>query len=256
MDQLPLPVALVLIYILFILLTLAALFLSRRVYSHKHSALQPGLLSPLGSLYIFTTAFLLSNVLFQTNNLKTAVTQEVVTFSKLGAVLNVLPPEQRVEGRRLLFDYAYSITHDEAQTMKTGLRSDITQASIDRLRDFLASPDAAPPKQITSTPESSNYLRRASDFSFDLIDARERRLSLASTSNSPILWLSIAVMFFMFAFVAFSVHRGMQSLLWMSFILLVAFPVPAIMLFLYSNPLAAGLYDLSLQFAPVLSRNM
>jgi hypothetical protein len=179
-----------------------------------------------------------------------------VTFSKLGAVLNVLPPQQRVEGRRLLFDYAYSITHDEAITMKKGLRSDLSQASMDRLRDFLSSSAASLPEAPALTPESANYLRRASDFSFDLIDARERRLSLASSSNSPALWLSIAVMYFTFAFLSYSVHRGLSSLLWLTLILLLAFPVPAVMLFLYSNPLAAGLYDLSAQFTPILARNM
>lgn len=256
LEQLPLGLALTAIYVLFILMTATALLLSRRLSTHKHSVLQPGLLSPLGSLYIFTTAFLLSNVIFQTNNLKTAVTQEVVTFSKLGAVLNVLPQQQSVEGRRLLFDYAYSITHDEAATMKKGLRSDTSQAAIDRLREFLSSSSAALPEAPAVTPESANYLRRASDFSFDLIDARERRLSLASSSNSPVLWLSIGVMYFMFAFLSFSVHRGASSLLWLTFILLFAFPVPAVMLFLYSNPLAAGLYDLASQFAPILARNM
>ena len=256
LEQLPLQTALVMIYGLFVALTALALLLSRRLSTHKHSVLQPGLLSPLGSLYIFTTAFLLSNVIFQTNNLKTAVTQEVVTFSKLGAVLNVLPPQQRVEGRRLLFDYAYSITHDEAITMKKGLRSDLSQDSMDRLREFLSSSAASLPEAPALTPESANYLRRASDFSFDLIDARERRLSLASSSNSPALWLSIAVMYFTFAFLSYSVHRGLSSLLWLTLILLLAFPVPAVMLFLYSNPLAAGLYDLSAQFTPILARNM
>lgn len=256
LEELPLAFALALIYVFFILITAAALLLSRRLSTQKYSVLQPGLLSPLGSLYIFTTAFLLSNVIFQTNNLKTAVTHEVVTFSKLGAVLNVLPDQQRVEGRRLLFDYAYSISNDEANTMKVGRRSDGTQASMDRLRDFLASSSAALPSSPTITPESANYLRKASDFGFDLIDARERRLSLAASSNSPILWLSIGVMYFTFAFLAFSVHRGFPSLFWLAMILLFAFPVPAVMLFLYSNPLAAGLYDLAAQFAPVLARNM
>lgn len=256
LEQLPVGLALFLIYSAFFAITVAALLLSRRFSSHKHSILQPGLLSPLGSLYIFTTAFLLSNVIFQTNNLKTAVTQEVVTFSKLGAVLNVLPQQQRVEGRRLLFDYAYSITHDEATTMKQGLRSDASEAALDRLREFLSSPSAALPAAPIITPESSNYLRRASDFSFDLIDARERRLSLSSSSNSPVLWLSIGVMYFTFAFLSFSVHRGTMTLIWLAFILLFAFPVPAVMLFLYSNPLAAGLYDLTSQFAPILARNM
>ena len=105
----------------------------------------------MGSLYIFTTAFLLSNVIFQMNNLRTAVTQEVVTLNKLGAVMFVLPPEQRIEGRRLLYDYTQSIAEDEAESMKRGERNDTTQAAIDRLRDFLASPEAALPSSTPTT---------------------------------------------------------------------------------------------------------
>lgn len=245
----------VFIYIVFILLTIASLLLSRRFCTHTRSKLQPGLLSPLGSLYIFTTAFLLSNVLFQTNNLRNAVSQEVVTFSKLGEILSVLPPEQRVEGRRLLFDYAYSIAYDEANTMKRNLRSEDTEKSLDLLRGFLASPSASLSSDVVITPESSNYLRRASDFSFDLLDARERRLSLSVTSNPPVVWISIAVMYLAFSFLAFTVHNGMSSLLWMTSILLVAFPIPAVMLFLYSNPIAAGVFDLTAQYGFVLARH-
>lgn len=245
---------LALIYLAFVIVTLVALCIARWGKT-RPLQLQAGLLSPLGSLYIFTTAFLLSNVIFQANNLRTAVTQEVVTLSKLATVLSVLPSEQRVEGRRLLFDYAYSIVHDESITIDQGKRSNVTQVASDRLRDFLSSPAAAPPLNAPNTPENSSYLRKASDFGFDLIDARERRLSLSYHSNPIRLWVAIYVMYFAFACVAYTVHNGLFTVCWLTAILLLSCPVPVVMLYLYSSPLAAGIYDLAAQFAPVLARN-
>ena len=54
-----------LIYLAFVVLTAGALVLARWVKARGSLKLQPGLLSPLGSLYTLTTAFLLSNVIFQ-----------------------------------------------------------------------------------------------------------------------------------------------------------------------------------------------
>ncbi|MBW0166920.1 MAG: DUF4239 domain-containing protein [Vulcanococcus sp.] len=244
------------LYAVFFILTAAAFGLAKWIKSRSAIAIQSSLLSPMGSLYIFTTAFLLSNVIFQMNNLRTAVTQEVVTLNKLGAVMFVLPPEQRIEGRRLLYDYTKSIAEDEAKSMKRGERNDITQEAIDRLRDFLSSPEAALPSSAPTTPESANYLRKANDFGFDLVDARERRLSLSSQGNPLRLWLAIGVMYFALTLLSYLVHNGKWTTVWLTAILLMSAPIPAVMLFIYSNPIAYGLFDMTSPFRAVLARSI
>ena len=245
-----------LLYAMFFVLTVAAFGLAKWIKKRSAIGIQASLLSPMGSLYIFTTAFLLSNVIFQMNNLRTAVTQEVVTLNKLGAVMSVLPPEQRIEGRRLLYDYTQSIAEDEAESMKRGERNETTQIAIDKLRDFLSTPDAALPSSAPITPESANYLRKASDFGFDLVDARERRLSLSSQSSPLRLWLAIAVMYFALALLAYLVHNGRWTVIWLTTILMMSAPIPAVMLFIYSNPIAYGLFDMTAPFRAVLARSI
>jgi hypothetical protein len=245
----------VILYGLFLLLTCVALLVARWIKSRHSLHLQAGLLSPLGSLYTLTTAFLLSNVIFQFTNLRTAITQEVVTISKLGAVMSVLPPEQRVEGRRLLYNYADSIANDEAITMRVGDPSDKTQFASDQLRDFLATVDAAPPETLPRTPESINYFRKVSDFGFDLVDARERRLSLSRQTFPSRLWIAIGVMFFALALLAFLVHNGIWTTTWVATILLLAAPVPAVMLYIYSNPIALDLINITELLQVVMERS-
>lgn len=252
----PYNTSVTLLYTIFLILTVAAIGLSKWIKNRSPISIQASLLSPMGSLYIFTTAFLLSNVIFQMNNLRTAVTQEVVTLNKLGAVMAVLPSEQRIEGRRLLYDYTLSIAEDEAESMKKGERNEETQVAIDRLRDFLSTPAAALPANAPITPESTNYLRKASDFGFDLVDARERRLSLSSQGNPLRLWLAIAVMYFALALIAYLVHTGSWSVIWLTIILMMSAPVPAVMLFIYSNPIAYGLFDMTSPFRAVLARSI
>lgn len=140
--------------------------------------------------------------------------------------------------------------------MRRGNRSDTTQEAIDRLRDFLATPDASPPATIVQTPESVNYFRKASDFGFDLIDARERRLSLARQTFPARLWMAIAVMYFALALMAFLVQSGAWTTLWVVTILLLSAPVPAVMLFVYSNPIANGLIDITELLEAVLERSL
>jgi hypothetical protein len=253
---LPINSSVPLLYAMFFFLTVAAFGLAKWIKNRSAIGIQASLLSPMGSLYIFTTAFLLSNVIFQMNNLRTAVTQEVVTLNKLGAVMSVLPPEQRIEGRRLLYDYTQSIADDEAESMKRGERNETTQIAIDKLRDFLSTPDAALPSSAPITPESANYLRKASDFGFDLVDARERRLSLSSQSNPLRLWLAIAVMYFALALLAYLVHNGRWTVIWLTTILMMSAPIPAVMLFIYSNPIAYGLFDMTAPFRAVLARSI
>jgi len=256
MSELLLKAGVPMLYVGFMALTVLALVLARWAKSRGNLQMQASLLSPLGSLYTLTTAFLLSNVIFQVTNLRTAVTQEVVTLNKLGAVLSVLPAEQRIEGRRLLYDYGESIARDEVPSMRLNQRSDRTQEAIDRLRDFLASSDASPPPSIPVTPETANYLRKASDFGFDLIDARERRLSLARETFPMRLWIAIGLMFFALALLAFLVHVGAWTTTWVATILLFAAPVPAVMLFVYSNPLSNGLIDITTTVERVLERSL
>ena len=256
MDQLLLDLGVPLIYLGFLLLTGAALLLARWVKQRGKLQLQASQLSPLGSLYTLTTAFLLSNVIFQYTNLRTAVTQEVVTFNKLGAVLSVLPAEQRIEGRRLLYDYGDAIAHDEAVMMRKGERSDAAQDSLDRLRDFLSSSNAAPPDGLPVTPETANYLRKVSDFGFDLIDARERRLSLANEAFPIRITMAIGVMFFALALLAFLVNNGAWTLTWSAIILLLSAPIPPVLLFIYSNPIAIGLINITKIFERAMERSI
>jgi hypothetical protein len=257
LDDIVLSTGVLILYLGFVLLTFVALLLARWVKARGNIQIQAALLSPLGSLYTLTTAFLLSNVIFQFTNLRGALTQEVVTINKLGAVMSVLPADQRIEGRRLLYDYGESIARDEALTMRSGIRSDITQESIDRLRDFLSTKDASPAKSIEVTPESVNYFRKASDFGFDLIDARERRLSLAAPQPFPMrLVLFIGVMYLALALLAFLVQSGAWTTLWVAIILLLSAPVPAVMLFVYSNPISSGLIDITATLEAVLARSL
>jgi hypothetical protein len=259
LTQLPTLMAsgsVLLIYGMFLSITALALLLARWIKARGPLQLQSSLLSPMGSLYTLTTAFLLSNVIFQFTNLRTAVTQEVVTINKLGAVLSVLPPEQRVEGRRLLYSYGVSIARDEGNPAALGRRSDRTQEAIDRLRDYLASQDASPPSGEPHTPESANYFRKASDFGFDLVDARERRLSLTRQTQPIRLWFAIAVMFLALALLAFLVHNGTWTTLWVASILLLSAPVPPVLLFIYANPISFGLIDIPATIRAVMERNL
>ena len=220
LDDILLNTGVLVLYLGFVFLTFVALLLARWVKARGSIQIQAALLSPMGSLYTLTTAFLLSNVIFQYTNLRGALTQEVVTINKLGAVMSVLPADQRIEGRRLLYDYGESIARDEALTMRNGVRSEVTQESIDRLRDFLSTRDASPSKSIEVTPESVNYFRKASDFGFDLIDARERRLSLAAPQAFPVrLVLAIGVMYLALALLSFLVQSGAWTTLWVAIIL-------------------------------------
>ena len=106
------------------------------------------------------------------------------------------------------------------------------------------------------TPESDTYMERASDFSFDLIDARERRLSLARQTLPARLWLAIAVMYFALALLAFLVQGGAWTTIWVATILLLAAPVPAVMLFVYANPIANGLIDITATIELALERSL
>jgi hypothetical protein len=122
-----------LIYAMFLAITFIALGAARAIRSRGRLEISSSMLSPMGSLYSLTTAFLLSNVIFGYSNLRTAITQEVVTINKLGAVVSVLPPDARLEARRLLLDYAQSISGDESEAMRQGERSDLTQLALGRL---------------------------------------------------------------------------------------------------------------------------
>jgi len=61
LDELLLQGGVALLYLVFVVLTALALALARWVKARGNLQLQAGLLSPLGSLYTLTTAFLLSN---------------------------------------------------------------------------------------------------------------------------------------------------------------------------------------------------
>jgi len=88
------------------------------------------------------------------------------------------------------------------------------------------------------------------------VDARERRLSLSSQGNPLRLWLAIGVMYFALTLLAYLVHNGKWTTLWLTTILLMSAPIPAVMLFIYSNPIAYGLFDMMSPFRAVLARSI
>lgn len=248
--------AIIACYGLFSVVTFVALLIARFSGRHGYPQVAGQLLSPLGSLYTLTTAFLLSNVIVLVSTLRTSITQEVVTLNKLGAVVSVLPDEQRIEARRLIYDYAESIADDESVSMVNGQGSERTQTRLNQLRDFFASTNATAPKTDRDTPESSGYLRKASDFLFDLIDSREKRLSLAVLNLPTSLWAAILIMFFALAQWTFLVHPDRRGQRWAGMILILSGPIPAILLYAYSHPFAVGLIQIRPTLDNVLQRNL
>ncbi len=249
-------IGIAIIYTIFFLLSLLALVLSRATRKIKKPSLVTSLASPIGSLFTLTTAFLLSNVIFEVSNLRHAITEEVVTLSKLSAVVAVLPDEQRVEARRLIYDYGHSIAIDESITMREGERSSVTQTKQHQLRDFFSSKDAMLPADAIVTPENSNYLNKSSEFNFNLIDARERRLSLSNLRLPSSLWSAIGILFLAFSFFSFSVHNDLYSQIISGLIIFIAAPIPVIIIYIYSNPFKSGLIDITYSLNEVLSRNI
>jgi hypothetical protein len=67
--------------------------------------------------------------------------------------------------------------------------------------------------------------------------------------------MAIAVMFFALALLAFLVHNGLWTTTWVAVILLLAAPVPAVMLFVYSNPISLGLIDITALLEVVMERS-
>ena len=73
------------VYLLAFLLTLCAAGLAHLLKRIRAINIPSGIMSPMGSIYALTAAFLLSNAFLNVSNLKTSITQEVVTINKLGA---------------------------------------------------------------------------------------------------------------------------------------------------------------------------
>ena len=63
-------------------------------------------------------------------------------------------------------------------------------------------------------------------------------------------------MYFALALLAFLVQGGAWTTLWVVIILLLSAPVPAVMLYVYSNPIANGLIDLTAMIEAVLERSL
>ncbi len=244
------------IYGIFFLLSLLALIVSRGIGKLRKLEPTSSLASPIGSLFTLTTAFLLSNEIFQVSNLRNAITEEVVTISKLSAIVAVLPDEQRIEARRLLYDYAYSIEKEESIAMRNGQRNESTQTKQDNLRDFFSSQNSILPSESIPSPENQNYLSKASEYSLQLIDSRERRLSLSNLKLDKSLWSSIYILFLAFSIFSFSIHKDLYSQLFSGLIILLAAPIPAVIIYIYSNPFKAGLIDIAQALNIVLSRNI
>lgn len=125
------------VYLVAFLITLIAAGLAHLLKRTKPVTIASGIMSPMGSIYALTAAFLLSNAFLNATNLKTSITQEVVTINKLGGLVSALPDLQRVEARRLIYDYGYSIANDESVTIQKGKASEKSLLALQRVKDFL-----------------------------------------------------------------------------------------------------------------------
>ena len=70
------------------------------------------------------------------------------------------------------------------------------------------------------------------------------------------LVLALGVMYLAIALLSFLVQSGAWTTLWVAIILLLSAPVPAVMLFVYSNPIASGLINIIATLGAVLARSL
>jgi hypothetical protein len=243
------------VYLLAFFLTLCAAGLANLLKRIRPINIPSGIMSPIGSIYALTAAFLLSNAFLNVSNLKTSITQEVVTINKLGGLVSALPDMQRVEARRLIYDYGYSIANDESITIQQGMASDKSLLALQRVKDFFESPDANPPAKKESVL-TSNYSKKVTDLLYDLIDARERRIAKAKPGFTQALALALGLMYFALATTIFVVTTKPWDLFVAGLILMIAAPVPCQLLILFSNPFSSGIINIKEIFDALLERSL
>jgi hypothetical protein len=216
----------------------------------------PIMLGPLASIYGLVTAFLLSNAFVHVLELNSTATAEAVTLNRLGAIVSVLPAEQRVEARRLVYNYADSIAESESRTMRSGQRSPKTTLALDELQLFFSSNDANLLKGADATPAGTLYQQSSAEILYNIIDAREKRLSQAKPNFQSILWLAVIVLYFAIAVLLFATSRGGWRHRINGGSLLIALPLPALFLDLFSHPFTSGLIQTQSIFRALFERNI
>jgi len=244
------------IYLVAFLITLSAAGLAHLLKRTKPVTIASGIMSPMGSIYALTAAFLLSNAFLNVTNLKTSITQEVVTINKLGGLVSALPDLQRVEARRLIYDYGYSIANDESITIQKGKASEKSLLALQRVKDFFASADASPGEGKKESALTSNYSKKVTDLLYDLIDARERRIALAKGGFSQELALALGLMYFALCTTIFVVNTKPWDIFVAGLLLMIAAPVPCQLLILFSNPFSSGIINIKEIFDALLERSL
>jgi hypothetical protein len=244
------------VYLLAFVLTLCAAGLAHLLKRIKPINIPSGIMSPMGSIYALTAAFLLSNAFLNVSNLKTSITQEVVTINKLGGLVSALPDLQRVEARRLIYDYGYSIANDESVTIQQGMASDKSLLALQRVKDFFESPDANPPQGKKESVLTSNYSKKVTDLLYDLIDARERRIAQAKPGFTQALALALGLMYFALCTTIFVVTTKPWDLFVAGLLLMIAAPVPCQLLILFSNHFSSGIINIKDIFDALLERSL
>lgn len=238
-------IGLPLVWLTFACIIFASQTLARTIKKKHSPELVHNTLSLMGSLYIFTTALILSYYVNQVNQLVAATTSEIVAINHLNVTLSALPKEQRIEGRRLLFDYVQAVAKDESQTSIVRQRSEKAETAVKAFQHFTGTNGIATKSQEIQSPAITEYNKNINQFTHDLIQQRERRISLSRDFRPKGLWLAIAAMFFTLCTCAFLIQSSGQAQ-WILMALLAAGPpVPSLLLYIYSHPLAFGLVDIA-----------
>lgn len=248
-------IELIAVWLAFALMVIVARDFACRMRRKKAVHLAPAIIAPLASLYIFTTALVLSNYVHQANNLLKATTEEIVAIKKISTTLTALSQYQRVEGRRLLYDYSHIVATEESKTLLSGERSERAQKALDRFQAFAAG-EHSNPSELSKSPEFTQYNNNINRFSYDIIDAREKRLSLVKHNRPNALWIAIATMFFTLSACTFLIHERHHENFFLPIILVAAPPIPALLLYIYSNPVSFKLVDIAQMFNAALSRSI
>ena len=229
------------IYLFAFGLLIAALLCSRLLSSIGKVNVPPELFSEMGSVYALTTAFLIVNLLANVSELDDAMIKEVVAIKKLASVVSILPPEQRVEARRLIFNYGHSIGSKEG--LKHIADHDYAEANLalDQLKDFFESSHAIPEINGRNQLLALNYIIKSNDFLYETFESREERIAKADEFFSVVLWIVLAALYFSLCLSIFLITKGVWNKSVSGLLILVFSPMPCILIYIFSRPVQFGL---------------
>ncbi|MGB7565589.1 MAG: hypothetical protein WBM08_12670 [Prochlorococcaceae cyanobacterium] len=80
--------------------------------------------------------------------------------------------------------------------------------ALDELQLFFSSNNANLKRGVDASPAGTLYQQSSAEILYNIIDAREKRLSQAKRSFQSILWLAVIVLYFAIAVLLFSTSRG------------------------------------------------